>query len=55
VVRRQFLQTAAAGAIGLSIPKRCPGQSPEPGTFTYKTAAGGPTSTALPTALSGPP
>ncbi len=40
VVRRQFLQTAAAGAIGLSIPRRCRGQSPEPGTFTYKTAAG---------------
>ncbi len=38
MIRRQFLQTA--GAIGLSIPRRSPGQSPEPGTFTYKTAAG---------------
>jgi acetyl esterase/lipase len=40
MVRRQFLQTVTAGAIGFSIPKRCPGQFPEPGTFIYKTAAG---------------
>jgi acetyl esterase/lipase len=29
-----------AGAMGFSIPKRCPGQFPEPATFIYKTAAG---------------
>ena len=40
MIRRQFLQTAAAGAIGLSISRRCLGQIPEPVTYTYKTAAG---------------
>jgi acetyl esterase/lipase len=40
VIRREFLQTATASAIGLSIPRRARGQSPEPATFTYKTAAG---------------
>jgi acetyl esterase/lipase len=40
VIRRQFLRTAAAGAIAFSIPRRCTGQSPEPATFTYKTAPG---------------
>jgi acetyl esterase/lipase len=40
VIRRQFLQTTTAGAIGLTIPRRCHGQFSEPATFTYKTAAG---------------